>query len=449
MKYKKVFLVNIARDTNQIQLPVAFAVLVNTLRRHDIPVELLDLIPIEKDGRTEAFRELVTSEPAIFGFSIVAGNRHIGITENYAKIVKQINPEHMIVFGGPLPTAVPDLMLNHFSCDYVVAGEGETTFPNMIRALQAGETDCPDIDGVFCKTAEGIVGSRPKWIRKLDGLSQPDYSLFDMDFYIDYLRETDQSFEIMASRGCRGHCSFCYKFCGAGLSIREPDAVLDEMEEIANKYGIHKYYFVDENFLEVKKWFLAFIDAKRKRGLDYQFICQARLDAIDDEICRLGSSNGLLWISSGVESVSQETLNRVNKKLSVGAIEEKFRLMEAYGIKFSVSFIMGFPWDKEQDYIAILEFIERNRLQKRFKIHYLTPLPKTRLYDYAKEHGYIKDDLEYIQNLGDLYWERMVNMTKFSDEQFDRYYQHLYQLGQKDVVYPKYEKYLSQIRRIH
>ncbi len=351
--------------------------------------------------------------------------------------------------AAPLATAIPELLFENCSCHYIVAGEGEITFPAMIKSLFRGERYPENIKGLYYRKDGVVIGSRPKWIRKLDHLSEPDYSLFDMEFYNGYLRETAQSFELMASRGCKGNCSFCYKFCGAGLCIRSVDSVLDEITGIVDEYGIRRFYFVDENFLDSKEFFLEFVEKKKKRGLDFTFIGQTRIDSIDEEICCLGAENGLICLSSGIESASQKTLDRVNKRLTIEEIEFKLKLVREYHILHLVSFIVGFPWDTEDDYKLLMDFVSRNKLEKKFKTHYLTPLPKTRIYKYAVENEFITDEFEYIKTLGDLYWERMINLTNLPDEVLDHYHHELYNIGSKDVVYPKYEKYLTQIRKIH
>jgi len=444
-----VYLVNVSRLTNQIQLPLAFAVLTNTLKMHNIDTVLIDMIPVEKEKREDFFRVQLPKEPAIYGFSIIAGNSHIDETEKYAKMVMTANSNNVIVYGGPLPSAVPELLLKNCLCRYIISGEAEFSFPMLIKSLFEGNYYPEGISGLFYKKDGTVIGVKNKRVRQLDRYSAPDYSLFDMDYYIRYLEETGQSFEIMASRGCRGNCSFCFKVCGPGLSTRSVDSVLDEIEALIGNYGINRFYFVDENFFEVKKYFHEFIKRKNERNLEFTFIVQSRIDTIERELCIMGRENGLTFIGTGVESASQETLDRINKRITVEQIEGKIRLMRELGIRVSVNLMMGFPWEKAEDYEELLAFIKRNQLEKCSKVSYLTPLPATKLYQEAKEKGYIKDDFEYIRQLGDLYWERMVNLTSMPDEVLDYYYKKVSNVGQKDVVYPDSPDYMRQIKKLH
>jgi radical SAM superfamily enzyme YgiQ (UPF0313 family) len=444
-----VYLINVSRKTNQIQFPIGLSVIANSLKLHNIEPKVVDLIPVAEENREEFFKSKLHKGPDIFGFSIVAGNNHLDEVEKYAKIVLDSNQNNIIIYGGPLPSAIPEMLLNKCSCDYIITGEGEFSFPKLIKSIRKGERYPKDIQGLFFKKEGKIFGERRKRIIELGRHSKMNYDLFDMDFYINYLKKTGQSFEMMATRGCRGNCSFCYKFCGNGLSMTNVDLLLDEIEEIISRFDMRRIYFVDENFLDSKKYFLEFVRKKRERGMDFTFIGQARLDSVDEEICRIGKENGLICISSGIESYSQETLNKINKGMKIKDVEEKIKQIRKYDILLLVSFIVGFEWDTEKDYEELKKFIKKNKLEKKSKIHYLTPLPKTRIYKRAVEKGLIKDEYEYIRNLGDLYWERMINMTSLPDEVLDYYYQKLYKMCSKDVVYPESEEYLRQIRKIH
>ena len=157
----------------------------------------------------------------------------------------------------------------------------------------------------------------------------------------------------------------------------------------------------------------------------------------------------MIFISTGIESVSQKTLDKINKRITVEGVENKIKIMRDFNIRISVNFIIGFPWETEDDYKALIAFIEKNKLEKQSKLSYLTPLPSTRLYQEAIEKGFIKDEFGYIKNLGDLYWERMINLTSLPDDVLDYYYQKISHIGQKDVVYPEAKEYLRQIRKIH
>jgi len=447
--YENIFLVNASQKINQLHFPLGLSVIANSLKLHGIETHIIDLLPTPMEDRELRLKEKVPSEASIFGFGIIAGNHQIVIIEHYAKQIKEINPQHIVIYGGPLPTSVPELLITNCLCDYILAGEVEFTFPQLISSIRNNILHPENIPGLFYKQENHIKGIPPKRIKYLDKYSTPYYEKFDIQFYINYLQETGQSFEIMTSRGCRGQCTFCYKFIGHGVSMRNIDDVLDEIDYIIRNFNIDRFYIVDENFTEIKSRFMEFIDKKKKRNLKFTFIIQSRLDTIDEEICKEGSKNGLRGISTGIESVSQNILNQMRKKITIDLIKNKLHLMNKYGIEITANFVIGFPEETKEYYEELIHFIQKNNLSKKIKLSYLTPLPGSYLYQKAVEDKIIKDEYAYIKTLGDLYWEQLLNFTQLSNDELDFYYNKINRLGQRDVVYPKSKSFLNQIRAIH
>ena len=120
-----VYLINVSRKTNQIQFPIGLSVIANSLKLHNIEPKVVDLIPVAEENREEFFKSKLLKGPDIFGFSIIAGNSHLDEVEKYAKIVLDSNQNNIIIYGGPLPSAIPEMLLNKCFCDYIITGEGE------------------------------------------------------------------------------------------------------------------------------------------------------------------------------------------------------------------------------------------------------------------------------------------------------------------------------------
>lgn len=444
-----VVLVNISRNTNAISFPMGLSVVANSLLLQGVTPQVIDLVPVDPDHRREEFLRQMPKEPAIYGFSLMIGNRHLDATEEYARLVLSVNPENRIVYGGSLPSSIPEMLLEKGSaCHYVVHGEGEVTFYRLVQALRMGDMFPENVSGIFYRKDGKVHGIHSRRMRKLDHLSNLNFSLFDVEFYVDYFREVGHSWEIMASRGCRAHCTFCYKFMGDGISFRSVGDVLDEISYIMDNYDIRRFYFVDENFLQYKKYFLQFIEEKNRRGLVFDMYAQSRIDEIDDDRCRIGVENGLQVIGTGIESVSPDTLQDIQKKISIEQAEEAIARMKRYGIRPHINLIIGFPSDTEESYKGMLDFIERNALYGQVKLHYLTPLPSTVLYEDVKRQGLIVDEFEYIRNLGSLYWNLVVNLTNMPDETLHYYYQKISDIGKREFFVPKSERYTKQMNEL-
>ncbi|MEO5374004.1 MAG: B12-binding domain-containing radical SAM protein [Alphaproteobacteria bacterium] len=441
MRHYPVVLVNVSRTTNTIMFPMGLSVIANTCLHHGIEPLIIDLTPVPPEDQVDTFIRLMPDEPAIYGFSLMLGNRHLDATAVYSNIIRARSPDSVIVYGGSLPSALPELIVERAPCDLVVHGEGEVTFPALVKALRAGDRH-PEMDGVFSVRDGRAQGKRAKRMRRLDHLSRKDFSRFDVGFYAGFCREVDEGWEVMASRGCRASCSFCYKFMGDGIGAVDPGVVMDEIQYIIENHGLRRFYFVDENFMQVKKYFFSFLKEKERRGLDFQFVAQSRIDEIDAERLEAGRHNGLICVSTGVESASQTVLDAIDKGISVAQTERAIALLRKHGVRPAINLIIGFEEETESDYRAMIDFVDRNQLSDCIKLSYLTPLPATRIYDRARERGLIVDEYEYIRGLNNLYWELVVNMTSMPDATVRHYYDAITGGRKRPRRLPASEKYL-------
>ncbi|MDH3798842.1 MAG: cobalamin B12-binding domain-containing protein [Desulfobacterales bacterium] len=107
------------------------------LKKHGYDVQILNWHAINEAPHKIKDR-LIETQPDVIGFSILHANRWGGI--EIARIARQINPDIKIVFGGIGATFLWEHFLGHFpEIDYVVLGEGEYTFLNLVTCLNDGE----------------------------------------------------------------------------------------------------------------------------------------------------------------------------------------------------------------------------------------------------------------------------------------------------------------------
>lgn len=433
--YTNVYLVNVSQKVRTLHFPLGLGFIAKSLLMNEIPFQVIDLLQIPYEKREDSFKKTLASvtAPSIFGFSIMAGNGQIKEAEKFAKLVKESDCNHGVVFGGPLPSAIPELCIEKTDADYAILGEGEESFPLFVKNYQS--KDFKNITGLAYRDSDGrIIINKKKRVSNLDEYSPIPYELFSMPFYINYLEKTNRCFEISGSRGCRGACKFCFRFSGPGLTSRTGNSLFDEVKHVYDTYGIDRFNFTDENFLEEKGSFNGFLDLLEKENINIKFRGQTRVDEITDEFCSSLAKRGLLSINFGVESADDEMLRKIAKGIKIKDIEDKIRMMRSYGIEVFASVILGFPWETINTIKANKDFIIRNNLQGRCTVNYLAPLPATKLYEEAKKMKLIADDWEYIRNLGYLYRDRSINMTTLDKDEIGLYYEELLQLGEPDTT---------------
>ena len=121
--------VQTAEDVRAVPLGVYYVA--SVLKENQYDVEILNWYNINTTPH-KISEVLAEQKPDVIGFSILHANRWGGL--EIARIAKQVDPRVTIVFGGIGATFLWNHFLTHFGeVDYVVIGEGEYSFLNLIR----------------------------------------------------------------------------------------------------------------------------------------------------------------------------------------------------------------------------------------------------------------------------------------------------------------------------
>ncbi|MBW1796971.1 MAG: cobalamin-dependent protein [Deltaproteobacteria bacterium] len=369
------------------------------LKENGFDVEILNWHNINKTP--EKIKEtLVAKNPDVIGFSILHANRWGGI--EIARIARQIDCNVRIVFGGIGATFLWKHLLTHFKeIDFVVMGEGEYTFLNLVGRIE--NEDLKDIEGVkgiaFRKNGKVIKTKDAPVIRDLDRLPNPAK-------YFEYQH-------VSATRGCPGSCTFCGspQFWGHKVRFHSPDNFVDQLEHLYKK-GITFFYFSDDTFTIKKD---RVIDICRKiieRNLKISWAAISRVNYVSQDMLYWMRKAGCTQISYGVESGSEKIRNAVLKKnIKAGQIRNAFALTTKQGIMARAYFIYGSPgenWDTVQETIDLIHEIKPLSI-----IFYILDIfPGTALYSDFKRKVKVTDDIWLKQVEDIMYFETDPHLTR-------------------------------------
>jgi len=330
--------------------------------------------------------------PDIIGFSILHANRWGGI--DIAKIAKTLNPDIKIVFGGIGATFLWDHLLTHFhDIDYIVLGEGEIPFLNLVKALEEDTQDkIPHIPGIAFRHQQKPQKTDPAPpVENLDQFPNPArYFQFQ---------------HVAFTRGCPGNCAFCGSplFWGPRVRTHSPGYFVDQLELLTQK-GTRFFYFSDDTFTYKKSWVKAICQEIIHRQLHITWVTIARVNHIQADILGLMRKAGCIQISFGIESGSEKIRQKLNKPIKTAQIKKTFDLVKHYGIMPRAYFIYGSPGESEETIQASIDLI---RTIKPLSIitYILDIFPGTRIYQELLEQGCITEDIwqKRIEDL--LYFE--------------------------------------------
>lgn len=267
--------------------------------------------------------------------------------EALLKIAKDVKPDVVTVLGGIHGTFMyPQVLKEAPWIDAVVRGEGEQVFLNLVRAVEDGTfaVDRHSVRGIAFADGSGQVVATPAEppIADLDRIT-PDWGILDWDRYL-YIPMGRRVAIPNFARGCPFTCSFCsqWKFW-RDYRIREPKAVVDEIETLVKDHGIGFFILADEEPTIHRKKFIQFCELLIERKLDVLWGINTRVTDIlrDEKLLPLFRQAGLIHVSLGTEAAAQLKLDRFNKETTIAQNKRAIQLLKDAGIVTEAQFIVG------------------------------------------------------------------------------------------------------------
>jgi radical SAM superfamily enzyme YgiQ (UPF0313 family) len=289
-----------------------------------------------------------------------------------------------VVLGGPHVSFLPQEALDS-GADYVIRGEGEFAFVELIRHLSTGEGELGDIAGLSFKDPEASHHNPDRErIKELSSLPWPDLSLIEG---YEKLKITP----MVTSRGCPYDCKFCSvtSIFGRRYRFRDADDVIAELEALTADRRKPSVFFYDDNFTASPDHTKELLRKMKERGLTPRWHAQARVDVVEDEeLMQLMRDTNCIHLFLGLESINPATLEAYRKTQTVADIERAVKVIHRYKIKVHGMFVLGSDEDDRETIRETVRFARRCGIDTvQFLV--LTPLPGTETYDELCEQGRI------------------------------------------------------------
>jgi len=341
--------------------------------------------------------------PDLVGFSTMTYNFNNAIA--IADMIKQTTPAK-IVFGGVHVTADIE-SIKHRSIDYIVRGEGDHTFSELIYAIEnfASEAQLRKIKGiVFNDKSEIINTGMPDRITALDSLSFPlrEGLLVGEAKYVRHglvypAVSKQRRASINASRGCLHKCSFCTSPMQWSYSqeYRSAKNVVDEIELLIDKYQINYFELRDENFTQNRTRAIKICDEINTRGIKISWYCQGRISDIikgnfvDTKLLENLKAAGCFEIEYGIESGLDKSLERMQKGITIQQTQKVVKVTQEAGLVVHALMILGFPWEIKQDLVDSVCFARELEVDK-YRFAFFVPFKGSASYE-AINKEQIKD----------------------------------------------------------
>ena len=209
------------------------------------------------------------------------------------QLLRGILPNAAYVVGGPHPTAMPEHAALTRQFDFLVLGEGELTFIELLRHLDGrGPTRSDDIPGLaFCRDGKVVFTPPRGRIEDLDSIPFPARHLFPP---LKEYRPTPASYRklplahIMTSRGCPSRCNFCDRaIFGEKYRARSAENVLAEVEEVVRRFGAKEVRFFDDTFTLNRRRLEQICRGLKAFRPKLPWTCLTKVTAVDPDMLRM------------------------------------------------------------------------------------------------------------------------------------------------------------------
>jgi radical SAM superfamily enzyme YgiQ (UPF0313 family) len=374
--------------------PIGLMYVAAALEKASFEVQMLDNYLMKKP--MEEIKQLIISlNPEIVG--ITCGSATYPRCVETAKVIKQAKPDCKIVVGGWHASYMPDSLLEQSEIDYVVMGEGERAITQLATAItNHAETKAATIPGVACKRLGTNIKNPPQYIENLDEIPYPARHLLPLELYdrtIEFL-DAKPADVMSVSRGCVFNCGFCEtrKLWGDICRGFSPKRVIGEIQDLQSKYGTKGIYFINDNFTLRKKEAAELCNLMIENKLDLDWVCDTRVDLVNNDLLALMTKAGCKTIWFGVESASPKILQRIGRNTTPQQVETAFKLAKKNNIKTACSFMLGLPDETLADMEASLKFAKKLN-PDWCQFNTFIAYPDSRLYNELLEKGnYVKLD---------------------------------------------------------
>jgi len=283
-----------------------------------------------------------------FGVVGITGMTHqIMHAYSLTKLIKQ-QTKSVVILGGCHVTFCPEEAIKE-GADFVVIGEGEKTFTELLEAISKNNNDYLNINGLAYKNNNGKVIITPKReLIDINELPPPARDLLPVEKYTDARIFGRPALEFMFGRGCPHNCIFCSspKMWERKIRLFSLDRIIEEIGYNTKRYN-NRYIFITDDVFTVKRQFvLDFCD--RIKNMKLRWACISRVDMVDQEMLVKMKGSGCVRVSYGVESGNQKILDFERKGITIERTKETFQLHRKIGLPAKALMIVGHPLETRE-----------------------------------------------------------------------------------------------------
>ena len=248
------------------------------------------------------------SQPKVLAVACYIWN--IELVKQLLPLVRKVLPETVIICGGPeVSYESREFLLANPAADYVVRGEVEEVFPELLQHVLAGK-NMDYIAGICYRDNNGNI---------IDGGAVVVENMAQLPFAYQQEEMADIKERILyyeTSRGCPFACAYCLSCATKGVRYRPMDMVLQELQFFVDN-DVRQVKFVDRTFNAKKSHYMPILEFIKNlpENCRTNFHFEMAIDYLDSETIGLLQSlpQGRVQLEIGIQSTNPEVLKHIQR----------------------------------------------------------------------------------------------------------------------------------------
>lgn len=353
-------------------------------------------------------------QPEVVGLS--AMTFQFDTARRIAAFIKSMHKEIKIAIGGYHATLMYEEIASSDEgkpFDYIIRGEGEKTFDEMLDAIE-GKRKWEDIPGLSYRHSGGFSHNLPRLLEDLDTMQLPRRDARIWNGYRFSGKGLDM---VETSRGCTMTCNFCSmnRMYGRTFRTYSFERIMQDLSN-AKKNGARYITFSDDNITLNVKRFESLCDAIVAAGHnDLRYIVQASTTGIASSptLAQKMARAGIQIVFLGIENVSERNLKLMNKGNMLEKTKRAIEYLHGNNILIVGGMILGHAEDKEEDIAQNFEFFDNANIDF-YGEQIITPYPKTDMRDILIKEGLVTNATDYRKYNG--FWANVKTKCLSSED---------------------------------
>lgn len=398
--------------------PFGSLAIIQSLRKLGEHVDFYNIDYFRYD-RESVTRHFSKSQYDLVGISAVVSTAY-AYAKWLASMIRKVSPKTKIVVGGNL-AASAEILLRKCGIDFCVVGDGEIIMQNLVSALKlpnSSEELWREIKGICYLEKDGRFnftgyGPRPS----AEEIETPDFGILEKDgslphfvnanvneefIHLDKVEPGARFTTVIMAKGCVARCTFCHRW-EKGYRPRPIEQLIEHIKFLRDRHNVRYINIGDENFGSDREAAMALASELGSLGITW-LTAGVRVRTVTKESLTHWKKNGCVAVIYGIESGSQRILDVMEKNASVEENVNALKWTSEAGLATVVQLVIGMPGENDETIDETVEFLKRvspyllywksRAPSEIISINYAQALPGTPLYEYARQHGLIGQNID-------------------------------------------------------